>query len=514
MAYKTFAAIDVGSFEVSMKIFEMSPRNGIRQLEYLSRGIDMGTDTYSDGKLNRTHIEELCVILKEYAKIMKTYKVVDYKACGTSAIREAQNSGILIDLVEQKTGIKIDVISNSEQRFLDYKSIALQGEKFERYIEKHTAILDIGGGSIQMSLFNKDTLVSTQNMKLGVLRLLDRMNTIGASFRKYETLVSELCHSQFHTYSKMYLKDMQIENLILVDDYISLVINRDYFQKHNKESVELDYIENLIEYGKKNSQKEMALKFGVSEDAVPMLFISAILLKEVMQTIGATSVWAPGVVLCDGIAFEYADQKGLINSNHNFEDDIRACALQISKRYNGSRKRSETIEHIALSIFDEIGQLHGLDKRDRLLLQIAAILHDCGKYISMANLAECSYNIIKYTEIIGMSHRERMIIANVVKYNQSAFDYFDDFSEIENLDIKDHMKIAKLTAIIRLANGLDRSHKMKFKDIKVQTVGDELIITVVTDEDISLEKGLFGNRSAFFEETYNLLPVIKQIRSF
>ncbi len=99
---------------------------------------------------------------------MKAYQVSAYAAYGTSAIRESENTAILLNQIEVRTGIHIEVLSNSEQRFLDYKSIALQGEGFQKIIENGTAIVDIGGGSIQISLFDKDTLVSTQNMKLGV----------------------------------------------------------------------------------------------------------------------------------------------------------------------------------------------------------------------------------------------------------------------------------------------------------------------------------------------------------
>ena len=167
-----------------------------------------------------------------------------------------------------------------------------------------------------------------------------------------------------------------------------------------------------------------------------------------------------------------------------------------------------------LSIFDEIKDIHGMSDRDRLLLRLSAILHDCGKYISLSNLAECSYNIIMSTEIIGLSHKERLILANVVKYNQLPFEYYEELSEHAAIDMEDHMRIAKLTAILRLANGLDRSHRMKFADAKVSVKGSELIITAVTDEDIALEKGLSENRSDFFREVYNLKSVIKQKRSF
>ena len=139
------------------------------------------------------------------------------------------------------------------------------------------------------------------------------------------------------------------------------------------------------------------------------------------------------------------------------------------------------------------------------------MLHDCGKYISMVNLGDCSYNIIMSTEIIGLSHMERMIVANVVRYNHEDFDYFGSGSPyIDGFSMEDYLRVAKLTAILRVANGLDRTHKQKFKDVKVVIKDKELIINIDTREDITLEKGLFGNRAAFFEEVFGIKPVIRQ----
>ena len=227
---------------------------------------------------------------------------------------------------------------------------------------------------------------------------------------------------------------------------------------------------------------------------------------------GAKQLWSPGVVLCDGIGFEYGQKNGLIKEEHDFEQDILACAFNLSKRYMGNKKRSETLENIALTIFDSMKKIHGLGKRERLLLSLATILHDCGKYISMSNLGECSYNIILYTEIIGVSHIEREMVANVVKFNHLKFGYYDVMSQSSNMDRETYLKIAKLTAILKLANGLDRSHKQKFKDIKVSLKDHELIITVNTNDDITLEKGMLSNRADFFEEVYSVRPVIKQRR--
>ncbi len=117
------------------------------------------------------------------------------------------------------------------------------------------------------------------------------------------------------------------------------------------------------------------------------------------------------------------------------------------------------------------------------------------------------------TEIIGLSHIEREIVANVVKFNHSDFIYFEEQQNASDLDEAAYQTIAKLTAILRIANGLDRSHKQKFGDIRVHIQGDRMILTVQAGIDITLEKGMISHRADFFEEVFGLTPVIKQAKN-
>lgn len=513
MAVKTFAAIDVGSYELSMKIFEVSKSKGMKEIDHIRHSIDMGTETYSTGKLSYERVDELCRVLRQFSDIMKSYQVQGYKAYGTSAIRETTNKAILLDQIHQRTGIRIDVLSNSEQRFLNYKSIAFQGEGFQKIIENGTAILDIGGGSIQISLFDNDTLISTQNMKLGVLRLQERVGHLGALINQYDMLIEEIVESQMMVYKKLYLKDREIKNIIVVDDYISALVRKRVMNNGISGYADRAMLAKFMKACHTKSMAEFARSLDMPQENMPLLYISMVLLQRIMDNMGAEQIWAPGVTLCDGIAYEYAEKNKIITSAHDFEKDIIGCAQNISKRYRGSKRRSETLEQIALTIFDSMKKVHGLDKRERLLLQLSTILHDCGKYISMANLGECSYSIIMATEIIGLSHMEREIVANVVKYNHLEFDYYEIMGKFSTMDKESYLKIAKLTAILRIANGLDRSHKQKFKNVKVSLKEDQLLITVDTNEDITLEKGLFGARAAFFEEVYSVRPVIRRKRT-
>ncbi len=509
MGVRTFAAIDVGSFELAMKIFEFSGKNNMREIDCVSRRIDLGSDTYSDGKISNEKMDELCRTLKEFADIMHAYRVEAYKAYGTSAIRETENTTIVLDQISQRTGIEVELLSNSEQRFLDYKSAASRGESFRKVIEEKTAILDIGGGSIQLSLFDNDTLVSTQNLRLGVLRIQEFLNRYAPGSAHMENVIDEMAMAQLGIYKKLYLKDIELENLIVIDDYVS-----DWVVKHagadsQKAFMEMGEFGGFLEKLRMGSPEQSSLALGISEERLPLVFISAVLVDRIAGLMGVQRIWVPGVTLCDGIAYEYAEKIKMFRGEHDFEQDIIACAMNISKRYMGSRKRAETLEKISTTIFDSMKSIHGMGKRERLYLQLAAILHDCGKYISMMNIGENSYQIVMATEIIGLSHIERKIVASVVRFNHSRFVYYNQQGNIE-MDSKSYLVVAKLTAILRLASGLDRSHKQKLKGLKAVLKENKLVLTIDTQEDITLERGFFADREDFFREVFSVEPVLRQ----
>ncbi|MCR5657400.1 MAG: exopolyphosphatase [Butyrivibrio sp.] len=513
MATDVFAAVDLGSYELDMKIFEMSQKKGVKELDHVRHRIDLGTETYATGRIPAARMDELIKILLEYSRIMESYDVSRYQAYGTSALRETRDIDNVLELLRQRTGLEIDIISNSEQRFLDYKAVALNNEGFSEFLEKPTAIVDIGGGSIQISLFDHDTLVTTQQLRLGVLRLYSTLQQIQTGYRKYPLLVQELVDSQLSVFAKMHLKDRKVQNVILLDDYVSPVMQKIKLGMEKKGYAKASEFIGYINRMSNESIPDISRKLGLAQDNILLTYVSGLLVCNICEILKAETIWAPGGCLCDGIAYEYAEKKKYLRSEHDFEKDIVACAQNISRRYMGSKQRSETLQTIALNIFDSMKKVHGLGKRERLLLEIATILHDCGKYISMVNLGDCSYNIIMSTEIIGLSHLERTIVANVVKFNHDNFEYYSDGTyRFRGIDKESYFTISKLTAILRLANGLDRTHRQKFKNVKIQVKDKELEISVDTMADVSLERGLFEGRAQFFEQVYGLRPIIRQKR--
>lgn len=509
MACTMFAAIDVGSYEVNLKIYELSTRKGIRVVNHVRHRMELGKDTYAIGRIGTELVDELCGVLLDFQRIMKEFGVEDYRACATSAVRESQNNLVLLDRIHLKTGIRLEVLSNSEQRFLGYKSIAFNSDRFQEIIEKGTAIVDVGGGSIQLSLYDKDNLVTTQNIRLGTLRLRERLADVAERTVRYAGVIEELLNNEMRTYRKLYLKDRNIRYMLLVGSYIQYIDKYIHKDKEISQITKDEFITFYDEFIQKG-QLAMAAELGISTENSTLLVPTLVIYKRLLEETGAENVVILGMDLGDGLAFDYAERKKILRSAHNFENDIVEAARNIAKRYHTNRNHTQVMEKFALTIFDKMKSVHGLGRRERLLLQISVLLHDCGKYINMSQSADCSYNIIMATEIIGLSHMEREIVANIVRFNSGNVLPFEELAVSSLLERTEYMTIIKLTAILQMVNALDRSHKQKIKTVKVAIKDNHTMqITVDTSEDLTLEQALFQEKAELFEEVYSLKPILK-----
>ncbi len=510
MAYKIFGTIDVGSYELNLKVYEISAERGVRVVNHVRHRMELGSDTYETGSIGERMEDELCATLLDFKKILREFGADEYRACATSAIRETHNTPVLLDRIYVETGIRLEILSNAEQRFLGYKSIASNEENFRNYIREGAAIVDVGGDSIQMSLFDNENLVATQNIRMGTLRLKERLAEVEERTVRYASVIEELLNNELKTYRKLYLKERDIKNLLLMGNYLG---NINQFI-HRKEPVGNQFTKKefirLYDYFIETGHQAIAQMLGIPAENGTLLTPAMVIYKRLLEETGAENVIILNNDLGDGLACDYAEKKKIVVSSHNFENDIIESARRIAKRYHSDHSHTNMMEKMALTIFDKMKKTHGLKKRERLLLQIAVILHDCGSYINMAQSSECSYNIIMATEIIGISDREREMIANIVRFNSGDILSFEEVAKGSLLVQAEYVKIAKLTAILRVANALDRSHQQKIKDIRISFRDDHTMnIGVSTLEDLTLEQALFREKTEFFEKVYSIRPVLK-----
>lgn len=510
MSVLMFAAIEVGSYEVEMKIFEIGGRNGIKEIDRVAHLVELGKNSYNEKYIDFDVIDEVCDVLYDFRGIMKSYGISNYRVCATSAVREAENCQNIVDRILIRTGLKVDVLSNSELRYIYNKAIALKEDDYENIIENGTVLVDMGSGSAQLTLFDKGKLIMTQNILLGSLRVREVLARLSVSGGNYCNVLEEYIDDDMEDIRKIFFRDTDITNMIITGEYVSALF-RNSEKERDKSYITKEEFEKRYDILLTSSAEDIEEKFNIPREHVGVLIPSSMIYKKVLDITGAQLIWIPNVSLCDGIVAEYAEKNKKIKFSKDFNNDILNASRVIAKRYMWNEAHIRFVEESCLDIFDVMKKIHGLGKRERLLLQIASILHECGKYINVSYPGECSFGIIMRTEIIGISHMERAMVANIVKYNTEKLSF--DSLMMQGIEKDDAMTVTKLAAILRLSNALDKTHKQKCRNMKLKLNEKELVITVNTFEDMTIERGLFSDKTFLFEQAYGIKPVIKVKRN-
>lgn len=507
MAVSTFAAIEIGSYALEMKIYEMSGKGQVKEIDRIFHVIELGRESYNYKKISFGLVDEVCDILYDFRNIMKGYGIKNYRVCATSAVREAMNCQNIVDRIHIRTGMNVDVLSNSELRFVYNRAVALKEKKFNEIISEGTVLADVGSGSMQLTIFDDGRLITTQNVKLGALRMREVMSRLKVKATDYMQILEEYIDNDVRDLILMFFRDIKIKNMIAFGDYVTHILSEGDEEIQEREILSREEFSSQYEKIIRNAQGNPDEYIGGTKIPTDILIPSAVIYKKILDISQVETIWIPRVNLCDGMLAEYAQKNKKIKVTRNFQDDIINAAWVIARRYQSSEPHLQNVEKSALMVFDEMKKYHGLTERERLLLQISVILHDSGKYLSIQDSGRACYNIIAGTEIIGLSHMERMMIANITRINIDELD--DEEFLQQGMNQENSMVILKLASILRICNALDRTHKQKCKNIKVALEKRELVITVQTFENVTIEKGVFEDKAGLFEELYGIKPVLK-----
>ena len=507
MAANRYAAVEVAAQEIMLKIYEVSARSGIRSIDTVRRSVPVGRDTYGKGRISADVLDQICDVLKGFEEILKEYKVSQIRAVATSAVREAKNCAMVLDQIRVRTGFDVAVLSNSEQRFIRLKGAASQSSVYQ-LLEKGSLLVDMGAGSLQVSIFEKMVLMTTQNIALGTGRIGEMFSETSGDIASVERMLQELIDNDIHTFEKMFLKEREIKNIIIVGEGLVTCIRRSVEKQFGRTAVTAEQFRSFYQSVIGKSAGEIGRMLEIPAEYAALVTPAVLVYQALIDASGADTVCMLKADLCDGIVLDFAERRKLIKPKHDFNEDILAASRNICKRYMGNKKHAQALEGMVLKLFDALRRYHGLGVRERLLLQLAAILHDCGKFISMSAPGDCSYHIIMSTEILGLSHAEREIVANVVRYNTMDMPSYDEFEG--KLSADQYLVVMKLAAILRVGNALDRSHKQKFENMKLALKDSTLTITTDYPEDIMLETSILESRTRFFEEVYGIRLQVKQ----
>jgi exopolyphosphatase/guanosine-5'-triphosphate,3'-diphosphate pyrophosphatase len=519
---RILAAIDMGTNSIHMVVVRVQP--ALPAFTIIAREKDtvrLGDRCKETGRLTPEAMARAIAALRRCQDISKTHNVEQIIAVATSAVREAPNGRDFLKQVETELGLSVNLISGQEEARRIYLGV-LSGMEFNN--QPHI-IIDIGGGSTELILGDSHEPRSLSSTKVGAVRLTAEFvttdpisniefNYLQAYIRgQMERSVEELqAHLQPQEFPRLVGTSGTIETLVTLHAREKLGIVPTPL---NGYQLSLKDLRELVNRLRKLSYTERAALPGMSDRRSEIIVAGALILQETMTLLGIESVTICERSLREGVIVDWMLTHGLIEDRLRYQSSVRERnTLKTAHKYGVNIEHSQRVAKLALSLFDQTqGLLHPWGAEERELLWAAAILHNCGHYISHSSHHKHSYYLIRNGELLGYTETEIEIIANLARYHRKSGPK-KKHDNYQNLPSKKHRQmIAQLSGLLRLAVAMDRrqigaieqvncEYRLETQELHLQ------LQTAFSNDDCALELWSLDYKKAAFEAEYGVKLVV------
>lgn len=504
---RPIAVVDIGASAIRLVVAEPRVGEAPAILEEASKGVLLGYDTFTANRLGGTTIEAALRALDGFRRIMDTYGVVKYRAVATSAVREALNRDTFLDRVRLRTGLDVEIIDGSEENRLTYTAVRDRLRGHPALDSGDAVLVEVGGGSADISFLRNGQPIHSGTYPLGSLRM---RQTLASWHGGHEQRV-RLLRRHMHNVIDDIRREMPLREathfLALGGDVrfaaARLVEAGDGVPTITKDAF-VAFVDEVAAFSGEELAERYRLPPGEAETLVPALLAYRDLLLET----SATAVVVPDASLRAGLLLDLAgvDEDRVPD---DFGRQVLAGAAAVMEKYRCDPAHGRQVAMLAVRLFDQLQAEHGLGPRERLLLEVAGLLHDVGIYVNLRAHHKHAQYLLSVTDIFGLGRDDMAVIANVARYHRRSTPQRSHLP-YASLDSETRVLINKLAAILRVANALDADHLQKLKDVRlvddegawvleVEGAGDMTMERLATLARCDLFTEVFGRRVSFRE---------------
>jgi len=493
------AAIDVGSNAMRMVVGEVDEAWRVNTLENIRLPVRLGQDVFSKGYLEQETIQQTEEAFLRFKHVADNYGIQRIRAVATSAAREAANGAFLFEQVLRASGIELEVISGEEEARLIHLAVvhALNLKN------KRTMLIDIGGGSVEVTISTGQNIISTESYNMGTVRLLEKLDTKSNSKHSFGKLVREYAEAARYRIER----DIGAEKIQVCAGTGGNVeeigrLRQKLFKGDSDRFVTLAELAELIERLNRLSYEERIRKLKLRPDRADVILPASIVLHMIASEAGVKQIAIPNVGLKDGILLDIAE--GMSHGPRpQRREQAWESALHMGRKYQFDEKHALLTAKLAACLFEQSKALHELDDSQVLLLEMAALLHDIGHFINTVDHEKHGCYLLSVNRLIGLTVREQNIVANLVRYHRKQSPTTDD-DNFKSLNQKDRVIVTKLSALLRLADSMDVSHANPVTDVTLGETSSGWQIRLFGKNDLMLENWSLSKRKALFEEVFGV----------
>jgi exopolyphosphatase/guanosine-5'-triphosphate,3'-diphosphate pyrophosphatase len=475
------AAIDVGSNSIHMIVAQADADGGISTLWRLKEMVGLGRLSFPSKRLTVDAMNRAVSVLARFQQAAQQRQAEKIVAVATSAVREAENGGDLIERVRRELGLYVRVVSAREEARLIYlavrHAIPMRGQPH--------LLIDIGGGSVEFVVGDDKRAALLESRKLGAARMTAQFiksDPIGedeyrALLKHYDKELSPLCE-QIAALNpvKVLGTSGTLENIAAMtgseptpngDEHRTQVIERNRFDKLLAELLE-------------SQSNDRARIRGLDDQRKDQIVAGAVLVSEVFRRLHLKRIEICPMALREGILLDYLSRHlPDLAIRREVPDPRRRSVLDLARRCDWHKTHSEQVAGICLKLFDELRPLHGMSAAERELIEFGALLHDIGWHIGRTGHHKHSMYLILHGDLKNFSPEEIKVIANIARYHRKASPQ-NKHEDYASLPARLRRVVDVGAALLRLSDGLDRSHCSVIQDIRIRIDEKKKIRCVLT----------------------------------
>ena len=513
MVNSPVAIVEIGSTGIRLLVAEIKGREW-NTLDRAARPTVLGRDVFTTGELSRESFLECLSVLHNYQELLVGWNIAseNIHVIATSALRVARNRDVFIDRIQLETGFKVAIVEGIEENRLMYLAVrfALKQDS-PQFWRANSMIIELGGGSTELMLLRRGQMVAAHSIKQGTITIDQRIRLRAGSgmfhehyFREairdtVELLKAEMDLSHVRTFvvagSDARLASAQTG--IELNEHCR-IINRDEF---------IAFAEKVRNYSIEECIQKLGMAYFDAEGFVPGILVQKLLLEQT----GAAQVVVPLVSIREGFLIDLV--LGVDSDlQEDFYSQIIASAVNLGRKYHYDEAHARHVAVLSLALFDALAKEHGMNRRQRMMLETAAILHDIGTFIKGSAHNRHGQYIVVNTEIFGLQRDELDIIANVIRYHRGEPPAYTDI-EYVSLQREERILVLKMASILRVADALDRGHSQRIKDLIVDRRAETLELHSLGTGtqgvlDISLELIALEEKARLFQDVFGYKVVL------
>jgi exopolyphosphatase/guanosine-5'-triphosphate,3'-diphosphate pyrophosphatase len=505
------AALDVGTNSVRLVVAETDPNGGFRVVTDQKESTRLGAGMFADGMLSPEAMQRTAAALGRLRKIAESHQVESFRAIGTAAVREARNQKEFLTLAEE-AGVDIEVVDSEREARLAFASVAAGVDLGRRRV----AVVDIGGGSTEVVFSSGGLIDVIVPIELGAVRLTERFAHVADLDEQYLAMRNAADELILQTPPRPYALDAMIGCGGTFNNLARLAVRnraaavgggRFQFAVSGCELPRGEVVR-ILDWLRRLTVAERRDMTGLSADRAEIIVAGACIVERLMDRLGVERLQVHGGGVRDGLLIETIDELGIAPAPPvRRPQDAVAAAQALLEALPVDRKHAEQVARLSLHLFDQLSEQSPessgawASAEARLLLEIGALLHDCGTSIAYPRHHRHGYDLVHQSELPTLSRREREIVALLAYYHRRRGPRGGD-AVLKPLSVGDQRLVAHLAGILRVADGLDRLHGQEVAGLHVDRKPDRVVVEVVALEEPTDAVAAARKKSRVFERAF------------